>query len=92
MRGSGGEERLKTGGEDEWHFGVVGVWESGRKGFVVRSDSGNGGDPVVVRRALLKMTGPPMGMSRRIGNLGCRVRVENQKRGGRLRRAKEYRY
>lgn len=59
----------------------------------MRSDSGcGGGDPVVVRRAPLKMTGPAMGMSRRIGNLGGRVRVENRKRGGRPRRAKEYRH
>lgn len=31
MRGSGGEERVKTGGEDGWHIGVVGMWESVRK-------------------------------------------------------------
>lgn len=35
------------------------------------------------------MIGLPVGVSKKIGNLGGRVSVENQKGGGRLQRAKE---
>lgn len=45
--------------------------------------------PYGVRRAPLKIIGLPVGVSKKIGNRGGRVSVENQKGGGRLQRAKE---
>lgn len=77
MTGSGGEDRVRTGGEEGGGPGVR--WGCG--GVVGRNC-------MVARRAPLKMIGPPVGMSKWVGNLGSRVKVENQKEGGRLGRAR----
>lgn len=50
---------------------------------------GGGGVPMRVWWAPLKIIGLPVGVSKKIGDVGGRVSVENQKEGGSPGKAKE---